>query len=215
MCKITCAWKWRPQNKYDGNRSWQKQVSGLICIITLIARFMGPTWGPSGADRTGPTGPRWAPCWPMNFAIWVHELRGMFKSLGSWKFVHITLFSHTSKEATKLCFIGPLWGNPLVTGGGFFSQRANNAQSVSMSWHQLMTLLILKIFKIQSMPFPLFYKGHLDLLFRSKSSSNSIHYWKVMNIFYLADQMKKIGINLPRMAQRIFIAECAIPAIVN
>ena len=25
---------------------------------TLIARFMGPTWGPS------PTGPRWAPCWP-------------------------------------------------------------------------------------------------------------------------------------------------------
>ena len=26
---------------------------------TLIARFMGPTWDPSGA-----TGPRWAPCWP-------------------------------------------------------------------------------------------------------------------------------------------------------
>ena len=25
----------------------------------LIARFMGPTWGPPGA-----TGPRWAPCWP-------------------------------------------------------------------------------------------------------------------------------------------------------
>ena len=24
---------------------------------TLIARFMGPKWGPSGADR-------WAPCWP-------------------------------------------------------------------------------------------------------------------------------------------------------
>ena len=28
-------------------------------VITLIARFMGPTWGP-----LGPTGPRWAPCWP-------------------------------------------------------------------------------------------------------------------------------------------------------
>ena len=26
---------------------------------TLIVRFMGPTWGPSGAE-----GPRWAPCWP-------------------------------------------------------------------------------------------------------------------------------------------------------
>ena len=24
-----------------------------------IARFMGPTW-----DHLGPTGPRWAPCWP-------------------------------------------------------------------------------------------------------------------------------------------------------
>ena len=43
---------------------------------TLIARFMRPTWGPSGAHRSqvgpmnqhgahlGPTGPRWAPCWP-------------------------------------------------------------------------------------------------------------------------------------------------------
>ena len=37
---------------------------------SLIVRFMGPTWGPTGADRTqvgaqvGPTGPRWAPCWP-------------------------------------------------------------------------------------------------------------------------------------------------------
>ena len=28
-------------------------------MCTLITRFMGPTWGPSGAD-----GPRWAPCWP-------------------------------------------------------------------------------------------------------------------------------------------------------
>ena len=26
---------------------------------TLKARFMGPTWG-----HLGPTGPRWAPCWP-------------------------------------------------------------------------------------------------------------------------------------------------------
>ena len=31
-----------------------------ICIISLIARFMGPTWGPSGADRTQ-VGPMLAP----------------------------------------------------------------------------------------------------------------------------------------------------------
>ena len=29
------------------------------CIPTLIARFMGPTWA-----HLGPTGPRWASCWP-------------------------------------------------------------------------------------------------------------------------------------------------------
>ena len=36
---------------------------------TLIARFMGPTWGPSGSwghhgAHLGPVGPRWSPCWP-------------------------------------------------------------------------------------------------------------------------------------------------------
>ena len=32
----------------------------LLGEPTLIARFMGPTWGPSGADRTH-VGPIWAP----------------------------------------------------------------------------------------------------------------------------------------------------------
>ena len=32
-------------------------------LAPLIARFMGPTWGQHGA-HLGPTGPRWAPCWP-------------------------------------------------------------------------------------------------------------------------------------------------------
>ena len=32
-------------------------------IPSLIARFMGPTWGQHGA-HLGPTGPRWVPCWP-------------------------------------------------------------------------------------------------------------------------------------------------------
>ena len=31
----------------------------IIWVGTLIARFMGPTWGPSGADRT-----QVGPCWP-------------------------------------------------------------------------------------------------------------------------------------------------------
>ena len=36
---------------------------------SLIARFMGPTWGTSGADRTQ-VGPCWPHVSPMNFAIW-------------------------------------------------------------------------------------------------------------------------------------------------
>ena len=32
-------------------------------LPSLIARFMGATWGPSGADRTQ-VGPMLAPCWP-------------------------------------------------------------------------------------------------------------------------------------------------------
>ena len=36
---------------------------GCLCLCSLIARFMGLTWGQHGA-HLGPVGPRWAPCWP-------------------------------------------------------------------------------------------------------------------------------------------------------
>ena len=36
----------------------RKFISSLL-VLSLIARFMGPKWGPSGADRT-----QVAPCWP-------------------------------------------------------------------------------------------------------------------------------------------------------
>ena len=37
----------------------QIQNRRTLAIFTLIARFIGPTWGPPGADRTDR-----APCWP-------------------------------------------------------------------------------------------------------------------------------------------------------
>ena len=40
----------------------------------------------------------------------------------------------TSNKISKLCITDPLWGNPPVT-GGFPSQRASNAESVSMWRH--------------------------------------------------------------------------------
>ena len=38
------SWMWLLKNKTSN--------IGNICNHSLIARFMGPTWGPSGADRT-------------------------------------------------------------------------------------------------------------------------------------------------------------------
>ena len=46
------------------------------CINTLIARFMGPAWGPSGADRT-----QVGPCW-------THELYFLFTLLNHIAFVY-------------------------------------------------------------------------------------------------------------------------------
>ena len=44
--------------------SYYRRIPGGFykSMQSLIAWFMGPTWGPSGA-----TGPRWAPSWPHEF----------------------------------------------------------------------------------------------------------------------------------------------------
>ena len=48
--------------------SWILVRPGGAC--TLIARFMGPTWGPSGADRT-----QVVPCWPHELCyLGIHRL---------------------------------------------------------------------------------------------------------------------------------------------
>ena len=39
---------------------WPAGHQMVVTILSLIAGFMGLTWG-----HLGPTGPRWAPCWPM------------------------------------------------------------------------------------------------------------------------------------------------------
>ena len=56
---------------------------------TLIARFMGPTWGPSGAGRT--------PVGPMNFAIWAHKYNHIICVLGA----SITVTSHDRQGVPK------------------------------------------------------------------------------------------------------------------
>ena len=52
---------WRRQSWIPSPREMTTSSSYIVDnIITLIARFMGPTWGPSGADRTQ-MGPMLAP----------------------------------------------------------------------------------------------------------------------------------------------------------
>ena len=61
---------WTLKNRFQWNHTFSFKK---IWKCPLIARFMGPTWGPSGADMTQ--------VGPMNFAIWV--VRKM-AAISSW-----------------------------------------------------------------------------------------------------------------------------------
>ena len=53
------SWGWW-QVSYSVHRLSKSSILHVVLVITtLIARFMGPTWGPSGTDRT-----QAGPCWP-------------------------------------------------------------------------------------------------------------------------------------------------------
>ena len=60
---------------------------------SLITRFMGPTWA-----HLGPTGPRWAPCWP-------HELcyLGCISNDMICRIAHATLCSLAGVDACWYC----------------------------------------------------------------------------------------------------------------
>ena len=50
-----------------------------------------------------------------------------------------SLFRLTTKKISKLCMAGPFKGKQLMI-SGFPSQRASNVESVSISWHHLVTI---------------------------------------------------------------------------
>ena len=58
---------WRHQTWTSLNLKWDQCWHLCACEHTLIVRFMGPTWGTSGADRTQ-VGPMLAP-WTLLFGI--------------------------------------------------------------------------------------------------------------------------------------------------
>ena len=72
-------------------------------MAALIAKFMGPTWGPSGADRTQ-VGPMFAPwtllsgCWCPDFSWWYPGSLGGQLIEAQWGVTHICI--------SKLTIIG-------------------------------------------------------------------------------------------------------------
>ena len=78
-----------------------KDTTDIFSLSSLIARFMGPTWGPSGADRTQ-VGPMLAP-WTL--------LSGMeIPILVRYLYTEITtqeeLWLQTKSQATILLYLG-------------------------------------------------------------------------------------------------------------
>ena len=86
------------------------------CLISLIARLMGPTWGPSGADRTqvGPMLDPWTllscqylicwDCWDIrhNVVVWW------------WVFYIYGIWQHTEINIKKAIWEEKYLGNPWV-----------------------------------------------------------------------------------------------------
>ena len=101
---------WHPKGVYIDGLVQDCGMSSALAAVThivlalsqqsLIARFMGPTWGPSGADRTqvGPMLAPWTLLSRMLFPSWLTLIWFVVKNI-SW------LFHEASSDATiVLCF---------------------------------------------------------------------------------------------------------------
>ena len=100
-------------------------------VTSLIARFMGPTWGPSGADRTQ-VGPMLA-IWTLLSGVAIIKSRhtnvmSCKQSPASWLFAQ---FCHWKRKHQSSELLAPFrrihWWIP--------PQRASNAEIFLMSWH--------------------------------------------------------------------------------
>ena len=63
-----------------------------VWFITPLLPWYQSSWGQHGA-HLGPDGPRWAPCWPTNFDIWVNLVHGWYH-IAQKSGVLITYTSH-------------------------------------------------------------------------------------------------------------------------
>ena len=99
------------------------QFSCIVTVTSQIAKFMGPTWGPPGSCRPQ-MGPMLAP-WTLLSGMILHTTNNDDKN--SWTDCDVMIWKHYA--------VLTLWKEKPSVTGGFPSQRANNTESVSMSWH--------------------------------------------------------------------------------
>ena len=108
-------------------------------VPSLIARFMGPTWGPSGADRTQ-VGPMLAP-WTLlsgfircsNTLRWRHNVRDSDSNHQPHGCLLNRLFRRRSRKTSKLRVTGLCVGNSPWT-GEFPAQMSSYVENVSIWW---------------------------------------------------------------------------------
>ena len=106
----------------------------------------------------GPTGPRWAPCWPhelcylgmlLNYGVFTMAVTWTLwclKSLASQWTICSGWPQRNYQSSTSLALCE---GNPLVT-SGFPSQRASNAERISVPWSYHVISLLHQTFDIYS-----------------------------------------------------------------
>ena len=109
---------------------------------TPIARFMGPIWGPSGADRTQ-VGPMLAPWTLLSGYLshplqWCHNEHGGISNHQPHDCLLNCLFRHRSKKTSKLRITGLCAGNSPVA-GEFPTKRASNMECIFIWWHHHVT----------------------------------------------------------------------------
>ena len=76
--------------------------NGVTWVSSLITRFMGPTWGPSGADRTQ-----------------VGHMLALLTLLFGMASQITNNSAACANFSQKFCIVGPLRGDPQVTGTSY------------------------------------------------------------------------------------------------
>ena len=102
----------------------------VYCFYSLIERFMGPTWGPSGADRTQ-VGPMLAP-WTLLSGLLIHV---HLKMDAAW-WVIIWHVSLQIRSLSAICVLF-LW---FVDDKGFDKEMLN---ADLVSFHMLISLIMI------------------------------------------------------------------------